>query len=809
MPLGQVLTMLEARFSCQFNYAVETTDNISLLLPPKEWSLRKSINYLERETHLKFTVLSNNFISVEPQDSFVFCGYLKDLHTGEPIVSAMINADSNAAISDVSGYFELKINNGAKQVEIRHLGYKTLTSKPDFFNDRPCAIIYLTEKQNELPEIILTDYLTEGINKRSDGSYQINFSDFGILPGLIETDVLQTVQALPGVQSINETVSDINIRGGTNDQNLLIWDGIKMYQSGHFFGLISMYNPMITPKARLIKNGSSVDYTDGVSGTIEMGTDESVNHEFNGSLGLDMMSVTGFVDIPFGKRSSIQVAVRNGLGNLAETPTYNAYVDRVIQDTEIASEVIDKADPDIEFDFNDISLRWLWDVDKNNRVRLNFIKVRNEMELNENVQLNSLESSRAGSLFQNSLASGVYYERNWNKVFQTMVQVYGTDYKLKAVNNDILENQRFLQENNVSEIGVKLNGIYVLGETLKLMGGYQFTETQITNLEEVDDPFFRLEVAEFIRLHGLYSQASFTSKNLDSNFSAGVRANYLEKFNKYLIEPRVSFSQKFLNHFTVAVLGEFKHQVTSQVINFQNDFLGIEKRRWQLSNDSDVPIIKGKQASLGLHWNKNGWLISTEGFYKQVSGITSQSQGFLNQYEFLKAIGSYDAYGLDLLVRKKWNEFTSWLSYSYMENHYTFDSLSVNSFPNNLEIYNAITFGSSYSFGNFKVSAGFNWHSGKPTTRPISGQEIIGQTINYGAANGDRLQDYFRVDISSTYHFKLTKGSDAHLGFSVWNLLNKENIISNYYRINDSGVPFEELKYALRITPNFNFRVSF
>lgn len=64
----------------------------------------------------------------------------------------------------------------------------------------------------------------------------MNTAEFGILPGLIEPDILQTVQALPGIKSIDETVSDINVRGGTNDQNLILWNGIKMYQSGHFLG---------------------------------------------------------------------------------------------------------------------------------------------------------------------------------------------------------------------------------------------------------------------------------------------------------------------------------------------------------------------------------------------------------------------------------------------------------------------------------------------------------------------------------------------------------------------------------------------
>jgi len=114
-----------------------------------------------------------------------------------------------------------------------------------------------------LPEVIVPSYIIKGISKLNNGSFEIDFSEFSLLPGLVETDVLRSIQAFPGIQSINENVSNISIRGGSHDQNLILWDGIKMYQSGHFFGLISMYNPQITQQVVLLKNGSDVSYTDG------------------------------------------------------------------------------------------------------------------------------------------------------------------------------------------------------------------------------------------------------------------------------------------------------------------------------------------------------------------------------------------------------------------------------------------------------------------------------------------------------------------------------------------------------------------
>ena len=135
-----------------------------------------------------------------------------------------------------------------------------------------------------LNEILITNIFTSGIDKTKDGNLTLNSEKLGALPGLVEEDVLQITQVLPGVESINESVADINIRSGSHDQNLILWDGMKMYQSGHFFGLISAFNPLITKNVIIIKDGTSAAYTDGVSGTIDMRSKDQLVDSIAGSI---------------------------------------------------------------------------------------------------------------------------------------------------------------------------------------------------------------------------------------------------------------------------------------------------------------------------------------------------------------------------------------------------------------------------------------------------------------------------------------------------------------------------------------------
>jgi hypothetical protein len=809
IPLDIVLGNLQEQYGYNFNYAQDLIENISIEPPSKDLNIQDVLEYLKKETGLDYTLLGNNFISLNRKSTLLLCGYLKDIETQEPLTGATILGDKNSAISNEEGYFELTAENENDKIEIRFLGYNSIQREFKYFKRDRCESIFMISQEEMLSEVVLSGYIVNGIHKLNDGSFTIDFSRFSILPGLVDADVLFSMQSFPGVQSINETVSNINIRGGTHDQNLILWDGIKMYQSGNFFGLISLFNPQMTQKVSLKKNGTEARFTDGVSGTISMETDRQVNSRLNGSLGLTFLDANGFIDVPLGDNSSLQIAARKSLNDLVTTPTYTEYFDRISQQTEVVnnSEIILNSDQ--EFDFYDTSLRWLYRISDKDEVQLNFINTSNKLVFNENAMIDEDLTSRESSLSQRSIAGGVHYKRTWNDDLKTSLHIYETDYKLKAINVNVLNEQRFLQENVVSETGVKMMLDYTLNEQIQLNGGYNFIETKVTNLDDVDSPLFRSLVSEVVRSHSGFAQIGYRSAERNTSIVLGSRVNYLDKFEKIIIEPRFSLNHRFLEYFNISLLGEFKHQITSHVINSQNDFLGIEKRRWQLSNNAEIPIIMSKQGSFSLSYSQDGWLFDGGGYLKNVEGITSQSQGFLNQYEFVKEEGSYLVTGLDIFIRKKLRRTNFWLSYSYMDNNYTFDQLSEKEFPSNFDITHAVTFGTALEINNFKIAAGFNWHTGKPITIPVLGNEIIDNTINYDDPNDTRLDDYFRVDLSATYNYSINERVKLKAGISIWNLLGQENIIERYYKISNDGLLTEVSEHSLGLTPNALLRIQF
>ena len=272
------LRQLEAKFDVKFSYVDEDLQPIEVSIP-KSPELAKILEILADKTQLSIEKLSERYYTLARRETFDFCAQVLDNFGENTAAGASIEVLGSGitAVTDDDGQILLQDIPRDATLRIRHLGFKTrYVSAAELAQEKPCARVLLGIHYQQLEEVVVSQILTSGITKQWDGSIQIHSEEFGILPGLIEPDVLQTVQALPGIRSIDETVSDINIRGGTNDQNLLLWDGIKMYQSGHFFGLISAFNPYLNEKVSIIKNGTSAQYGDGVSGIIAMETKNKV-----------------------------------------------------------------------------------------------------------------------------------------------------------------------------------------------------------------------------------------------------------------------------------------------------------------------------------------------------------------------------------------------------------------------------------------------------------------------------------------------------------------------------------------------------
>lgn len=818
MPLGTIIKKIEQQFNVKFSYAVEDVKNINIEAPRSSLSLTETINYLNAKVLLNFKAIDDRYVTVSLLNkTFTVCGtvFSEKSITSLPGASVRIVGSTVGTITSNKGKFKIDNVSLNAILTISYVGYEDqqFSAKELFSNDGNCATIVLKASNEELSPVLITKYLTSGLQKYLDGSTVLNTKKFGILPGLIEPDILQSIQVLPGIESTNESIANINVRGGTNDQNLMLWDNIKMYHSGHFFGLISAYNPNLTNKVVVSKNGTSAAYSDGVSSTINMSTNDEVGNTFKVGVGINLISADAFIEIPLAKNLELDISGRRSSTDFIKTPTYSNYFSRSFQDSEIKTNN-QGGNTNSDFYFYDYTAKLLFDVSDKHQLRATVIGINNSLDYAEFKINNSGTEEKKSKLAQKNMGYGGSWKAQWTTRLHTEMNGYLSKYNIDASDYRVETDQRLTEANEVLETGLKLNVNYKISRYFNVLNGYQLTETGMLNQTTVRNPTYSSTIKNVLLNQALYSEAEYQKNG--TFMRLGVRMNYFQKFDKVLFEPRINIRQQISTLFALKLEGELKNQTTTQIIDFEDDFLGVEKRRWVLVDNESIPIATSKQASFGVEFKKNKLNIDVTGFYKFVKGITASNQGFYNSFQYTDANGNYTAKGVEFLANKMATNYSIWLSYTFSTNNYEFETFLPTIFPNNVDIRHSASLGFNYDlFQNFKISLGGIWRNGQPFTEVVAGNETIQNSsftkVNYAAPNRKNLDDFIRLDASLSYGFNFNPTVKATLRAGVINFTNQNNIINRYYKVdqNDKSKAIKVDNKSLGVTPNISLRVDF
>ena len=815
--LKNILYQISQQHQVQFNYIDEEIEVYSIVAPKNELTLQDKIDYIKQETNLEFKIIDkkyytiyNNFKKLSKPN----CGYLFDSNNNTPVENAYLYIQNTniSTTSNENGYFELPTIS-SNEIQIKHFAFKPKTIYFKDLYDADCPKINLNSIVFSLDEVTTQRYLTTGIFIKNDATIIIKPKKFGILSGLIETDVLQTMQQIPGIVSVDETVSNINVRGGTHDQNLFLWNGIRMFQTGHFFGLISAFNPSLSHTIAITKNGTSAFYGESVSSLVDMSSHSKTTESNQNSIGLNLISAEIYSKFKISKKANVEISARRSFTDIVASPTYNNYKNRIFQNTVITNKKNNQTEnftTNEDFYFYDFSLQYDHQINKKHKIIVDGIGIQNQLTINQTATLDS----KNNNLNQSNFGGNITWQSVWNTKNESEFNFFTSYYNLDAKNEAALNNRTLIQQNKVLDLGFKIQNTHQISDNLTFKNGYQFNEIGVTNSDQINNPIFSRIITEVVRSHALIGEITTKSESKKTFLKTGIRANYFEKFNTIVIEPRFVLNQQISENLNVEILGELKSQSISQVIDLQQDFLGIEKRRWTLANNNTIPVQKSSQISLGFRFKNNDWLLTFDNFYKKIKGITSSSQGFENQFEFEKAIGDYRVLGSEILVQKSFGKFYSWLNYSFNDNKYNFDTFSTSVFPNNFEIKHTVSCAAVYEAEHWKMTLGGKWHSGKPVTNPSTNELILEDSsslkINYDLPNNSNLPSYLQINFSASKDWELSEKTKIIGSFSILNILNKRNVINRFYNINSTNNTIETVEtYSLEATPNLNIKFLF
>ncbi|MGK0414831.1 MAG: hypothetical protein ACJA1B_003060, partial [Polaribacter sp.] len=267
---------------------------------------------LEKVVLLDSIPVSEAFIILEKEFN------VKISYADKIVEGKIIFLDKKSQLKEILDLLSEKLNLNFEFINNRYI---VVTAKDDF--------TFLNET-TELSEVLINSYLAKGITKDKNAAFKIKPKELEILPGLIEADVLESLLELPGVISPNETATGLNVRGGTPDQNQIIWDGITIYHSGHFFGMVSNFNPNITNDVVFLNKGVNPKYGERISSVINISTKNTIAKNVNIGAGFNGISADIFAEAPIIKNKlSVLVSFRKTYHKLFETSSFEKIEEKV------------------------------------------------------------------------------------------------------------------------------------------------------------------------------------------------------------------------------------------------------------------------------------------------------------------------------------------------------------------------------------------------------------------------------------------------------------------------------------------------
>ncbi|GEC77356.1 TonB-dependent receptor plug domain-containing protein [Flavobacterium aquatile] len=662
-----------------------------------------------------------------------------------------------------------------------------------------------SEKITYLDVILIEGFLAKGINKTNE-KYIIYPQKVETLPGVTDADVLLSLQQLPGVKSPNETATGLHVRGGTSDQNLVLWDGIRLYHPGHLFGMISGINPAISQSVNFYNKAVNPKFGERISSIIDIKSSDKIVGQLEGNAGLNALNADLDIKAPLLKEKlGIQVAVRKSVTEWFQSPTFRQLEDKVFQNT-----VFNNFDDQNKFQFQDFSTKLNFKPTENASISLSGIYIDNDLKYTNKTKDSSTDNQQMNiSNYGFSINWSQKYSSRFHQKVLLFYSNYDFDYEKKEQFSPS-EFEAYKKVNRITDSGLEANFNYLFNSKFTLDFGYQLFGNDVSHLFNTfnQDLGVVLSLKQVYTInHVGYSYLKFDAKNW--SLYSGFR---LSKFstNGTVFEPRVLVQKRFSEHFIWQISYERRSQILSQVRENTINDLSLENYVWALSDNSSYPIQKANHFATGIILKKDNWLLDLDIYRKQIDGITTSTFGFSNQNVTSIYKGNGFTNGLDLLLQKTARDWSAWMTYTFQDSQNRFETINnFNYFLVNSNVKHALNLSFNKKWNKYSVTAGWFLHSGKPYS-------LLDENEQATDLNAKTLPAYHRLDVSGFYQFYNKDNKNLKVGFSIYNCYNNRTVISKEFErkfsdFGDFATPRYAVKdyYSLGITPNIFVRMSF
>ncbi len=655
-------------------------------------------------------------------------------------------------ISDENGRFNLSVKSGTYQIILSHIAYNRKEFELHLAAD---TVMQISLSPNgDLEEVLVQTDGNHSLEKHLLlGKVQLLTSEVKKIPVLFgEADALKSLQLLPGVSGGGDGSNQLFVRGGMGDQNLVLLDGVTIFNPAHLFGFFSTFNQDAINKIDLYKGNMPAEYGGRISSVIdvEMNPGDLNAKSLEGGIGLISSKLLLKTPIQQGK-SSIMLSGRR---------TYADLFLKLSKDTSI------------------------------NQSRLYFydLHVKNQWKINDRQEL--IISAYQGA---DQLGFSDVFDFAWgNKMLRAEWKVAMNDkWSVRTgINGSEYHYSIHTESTNIkyqigSQIGqstIRQDYVWKPSNSFEFKFGMLFSRIKLSpnQIDSDDKEAFSTIHVPVQKQHEttLYvSQEWQPSAHL--SIGAGLRSSFLKGLAPTL-EPRLSATFSFRPQSTIYaslnINSQFIHQLFSNTTHLPTD-------HWVLS-DRDLKPQRALQGSLGYFksWSGNAYSWSIETFFKRLYNQIEYKEGVsvqqITQIQQVITHGKGKAFGAEFQLKKSAGKWQGWVAYTWSKSTRQFDALNQGrSFHARQDRPHDLSIVTMYAIApRWSVSGNFIYATGNAVSIPSSKYSIQGETVYYYAQrNAERMPSYHRFDLSLTYHQAMSNNKSSNWNIGFYNLYNRKN----------------------------------
>jgi len=738
---------------------------------------------------------------------FSISAKVEDVNSGEPLPYTLVSISEEQLFSTTNtrGVFSL-INIPTNSLLLfNYLGYKDTLIAAENIK----GVIKLTPDPSLLKEVIVKDQGSNTIIYGEETS-KITFNPSALdrLPVLGGNDVFRALQLLPGVSGTNETSSGLVVRGSSPDKNLVLLDGYSLYHVDHFYGIYSAFNSKAIKNIQLYKGGFYAKYGGRSSSVMVLTAKDGNRSKFSGDIGVNFVDVNGVFEFSLSPKITVVAAARRSITDVVENYLFKELFDKAVVNSGDVNNVsnLDYKELNPNFSFGDLNLKVSYRKSDKDNFALSFYSSNDNLSyeyvqnIEDFVEYTTSESSRWGNV---GLSGS--WSKQWNKKMSTQTQIAYSSYYSNTQLEDIyifndtlgLADEEYIQaqNNNVNDFTIKIDNQFQTSKNSIINFGIANTLNTINLSSIIDGEVFPVFNQEGNQLQFYSEYSLFITPKLETRI--GLRGNYFNLSNSLYWEPKVNLKYTVMPWMMLKGSWGVNNQMISRILRL--DLFTSNPDFWILSNQ-DIPVINSNQWAAGVHFNFNIASLDIEGFvtntYDEIEYLPSLRNFDVddNNLDNLYATGNSTTKGLEVMIEKGVGNYSGWISYTLSNSLNFFDDLNGGKpFPSRFDQRHEFKVVNMYNYKDWNFSLIWIYGSGKAYSSPegsYSLSTLDGSNINniaYSLINNERLPDYHRLDLSSTYNFALGK-TKAKVGLSIFNLYNRKNI--KYRRF--SKITFDE-----------------